>query len=325
MNSEQAKKISLPRLMEKMGYTPVKTVKGGNELWYASPFRNEKDPSFHTSFLGGKWIWNDFGDRGGTVIDFVMRHENFTRVSDALAYLRQNYDAGRKIYKQSKRVGETKKEAGTSLFSFQQQYRAAVEISEADESQLRFITAGPVRHPAIFQYLEEVRLIPRPLIDRYLVEVSYENIKADKTFFAFGMQNRTGGYEIRAATDSYSFKSALNGRDVTLVPGSSPERGMINLFEGMTDFLSLLVMYNTMQLSGDSLILHSLSSFQRAVATVKEGEYRIINTFLDNDQAGKKETQRYAQEFGSKVKVQSSLFEPHSDLNAALQANQTQL
>ena len=61
MNSEQAKQISLPDLLEQLGHIPVKTAKAGRELWYRSPFRDEKEPSFHTSFLGGKWIWNDFG------------------------------------------------------------------------------------------------------------------------------------------------------------------------------------------------------------------------------------------------------------------------
>lgn len=50
MNSEQAKQISLPDLLEQLGHIPVKTTKAGRELWYRSPFRDEKEPSFHTSF-----------------------------------------------------------------------------------------------------------------------------------------------------------------------------------------------------------------------------------------------------------------------------------
>ena len=87
MNSEQAKKLSLPDIMSRLGYEPTEITKGGAEYWYCSPFRKEKEPSFHTSYLGGKWIWNDFADSGGTVIDFVMRHEGYTKVSDALRFL----------------------------------------------------------------------------------------------------------------------------------------------------------------------------------------------------------------------------------------------
>ena len=92
MNSYQAKQLNLPDLMGRLGYEPTSIKKEGKEYWYLSPFRKEKDASFHTSFLGGKWIWNDFGDRGGTVIDFVMRHENYHNVSDALLFLDKFYN-----------------------------------------------------------------------------------------------------------------------------------------------------------------------------------------------------------------------------------------
>ena len=87
MNSEQAKKLSLPDILSRLGYEPISIKRGGFEYWYASPFRKEKEASFHTSYLGGKWIWNDFADSGGTVIDFIMRHERYNRVGDALKFL----------------------------------------------------------------------------------------------------------------------------------------------------------------------------------------------------------------------------------------------
>jgi DNA primase len=91
MNSFEAKKLNLPEIMSRLGHEPISIKKGGNEYWYNSPFRAEKDASFHTSYLGGKWIWNDFGDSGGTVIDFILRHENMTMVSDALKFLDDMY------------------------------------------------------------------------------------------------------------------------------------------------------------------------------------------------------------------------------------------
>jgi hypothetical protein len=56
MNTDQAKQLSLPELLAKLGHKPIKETKGGFELWYNSPFRKENDASFHTSFIGGKWI-----------------------------------------------------------------------------------------------------------------------------------------------------------------------------------------------------------------------------------------------------------------------------
>jgi ATP-dependent Lon protease len=70
--------------MAQLGYHPVKVTDNRNEFWYNSPFRVEKEPSFHISFLGGKWIWKDFGDIGGTIVDFAMRYQNDCNVKEAL-------------------------------------------------------------------------------------------------------------------------------------------------------------------------------------------------------------------------------------------------
>ena len=180
-----------------------------------------------------------------------------------------------------------------------------------------------MRNPIIYRYLTNQRAIPRILIDRYLKEVHYHNKKVGKDFFAFGIENRSGGYEIRAASDDYKFKSALKNRDITFIKGSQPSRRSINIFEGMTDFLSLLALYNLDQLAGDSILLHSVSSYARAAEIIKgkEDSYLEINTFLDNDPSGQKCTQRFLHDFGNLVKDQSPLYQPYQDLNKALIAN----
>ena len=320
MNSIQAKKLSLPEIMSRLGYTPAKTLKGGNEVWYKSPFRVEKDASFVTSYLGGKWIWNDFGDSGGTVIDFVMRHENYTSVKQALTFLERMFQGHLFEKPTSRRVGEMPPKSPPDLFSFKQQGRAAAPAAPEDK-QLEFLKAHPISHPAIYQYLEQERRIPKQLVDLYLVEVKYRNKGNGKEYFAFGIRNESGGYEIRATSSQYSFKSALNGRDITLIRGLSPARKAVNIFEGMTDFLSLLVMMNNRNLSGDSIILHSLSSFSKAAEVIRREDYQTIQTFLDNNRAGQEGTQRFQEAFPGRVTSQSSLFAPHTDLNDALLAN----
>jgi DNA primase len=48
--------------------------KSGDEVWYFSPFRNEKTASFKIKMSDN--VWYDFGDgAGGNVIDFVMRYK----------------------------------------------------------------------------------------------------------------------------------------------------------------------------------------------------------------------------------------------------------
>jgi hypothetical protein len=43
MNAAQAKKIPLKEILAKLGFQPIKTFKGGEELAFLSPFRKEKE------------------------------------------------------------------------------------------------------------------------------------------------------------------------------------------------------------------------------------------------------------------------------------------
>jgi len=47
MNIEEAKNIALEDYLRHMGYNPVKQQ--GDSIWYYSPFREEKTPSFKVS------------------------------------------------------------------------------------------------------------------------------------------------------------------------------------------------------------------------------------------------------------------------------------
>lgn len=315
MNAKQAKELDFPALLSKFGFEPVKVTKGGRELWYCSPFREEKDASFHTSFVNGKWIWNDFGDCGGNVIDFIMRYKNMNSFAQAMDYLRSLYPNMRP---RAHDPGQG------SLLSFRKANHKTREmldgINEHDRS-LEFIEAHPIKHPAIFQYLEHERKIPAALARLYLEEVKYWNKDKGKQFFAFGMKNESGGYEIRAASDNYTFKSALSARDISLIAGRGGEVDTVNVFEGMTDFLSLLVMLKTQRLQAPALVMHSVSSFSRAASHIHKCNYKTINTFLDNNKGGQKATNRFIETFGSSVFNRSPCFAPHTDLNDALRAD----
>lgn len=214
MNSQQAKKIDFPDLLSRLGHEPLKVAKGGRELWYRSPFRKEKDASFHTSFLGGKWIWKDFGDTGGNVIDFVMRYQG-VQFKEALTFLRNVYQGS--FFDRPVRAGGSSKNS-SSLIPFQKQSQGE-QFAPEGQRELEFLEAHEIQNPVILSYLEEQRKIPGNLARLYLKEVKYRNIPKDKIFFAFGMENESGGYEIRSASDRYKFKSALIKRDISLIRG----------------------------------------------------------------------------------------------------------
>jgi DNA primase len=158
MNSKQAKQINFPDLLSRLGHEPVKITKGGRELWYASPFRKEKTASFHTSYLGGKWIWKDFGDTGGNVIDFVMRYQGI-QFKDALAFLRDVYQDC--LFDHSSRAGHSFRQSSNAL-SYQQQGQVQ-SIALENQRELEFLGAHDIQNPVIISYLEEQRRIPADL------------------------------------------------------------------------------------------------------------------------------------------------------------------
>jgi 5S rRNA maturation endonuclease (ribonuclease M5) len=312
MNAKQAKSIDFPALMSRLGYTPVKSNKGGRELWYSSPFRNEKTPSFHTSFLGGKWIWNDFGDTGGNVIDFVMRHEGLNSIKDALAFLRGIYQSN---------IIENPTQISSNSFSFQQQAENINSITAA-EKQLQFIEDLPLESEVLLSYLEKSRKINRELSQKYLKLIRYKNLKNNKCYFGFGMMNRAGGFEVRSGSDEYSFKTALIARDISIIEGEKNTKETL-VFEGMVDALAFLQMTDLLTPPYCIIIMHSVNSYKKCSDFIKSQDFQRIFTFLDNDDAGIKCEKRYKKDHGEKIISQRLKYAPYKDVNEALIAGET--
>lgn len=132
------------------------------------------------------------------------------------------------------------------------------------------------------------------------------------------MKNRAGGFEVRAASDEYSFKSALIARDISIISGKNATS--VFVFEGMTDFLSLLQMMNISFPPCDVIIMHSVNSYKKCLDYIHAQNYQHIHTFLDNDNSGTKCTKRFKNDFECKLVSHSSKFTPYKDVNEALKA-----
>lgn len=312
MNIRQAKTIPLTTLMELLGYSVMRKERGGKELKYLSPFRHEEQPSFNVNTVTN--VFYDFGEgQGGNTVDFAVEYLESrgkpSGVTDALAWL-----AGI--------TGKTVPLFPASLpLSFNQQ--SGFGVQEADRT-LELISASPLASESVLSYLEQERKIPPRLARQYLLLIQYNNLnrpRADgKPYYAFGMRNESGEYEIRSASDKQVFKSALVTRDITIIPGTA-KSNHIHVFEGMLDFLSLLQLSGKEALQDDALILHSASSFQQAVHYISQHGYEQISTWLDNDRAGRKTARLFASLFPGKVTSKSPLFVPHKDLNEYLKTN----
>ena len=320
MNISQANNLDFPDLLARLGHHPVKTLKSGLDNWYYSPFRKEKEPSFH--IRAGReyhWVWYDFGhDGASTILDFIMQYRN-TDKRGALAFLDTlypNYKGG------SKTTPSINPNQVSFLFPSQSPPQATIfKNKEAQERDFEFIEDLPLQSEAIFTYLES-RKISRRIASKYFRVVKYRHKEklTQKPYFGFGMKNESGGWEVRSASDREReiFKTALIAKDISVIKGSQQGRVEVNVFEGMTDFVSLLAMLNVEGLRGDALILHGLKLYGRAAAYIKENGYSQINTFLDNNPPGIEASERFLNDFGAMAINQSPKFLPHVDLNDVL-------
>ncbi len=287
MNSQQAKRIPLADVMARLGYEPLRTFKGGQEVQYRSPFRHEKEPSFYVNIV--KNVWYDFGERGGNTLDFAMRHENCD-VKGALEFLERLFSKG---YKPIRTI--------------------PTATLPTKDSTLELIEAKPLSSLSLIKYLTEQRAINLSAARTHLEEIHFRNNTEGKNYFAAGIKNKSGGYEVR---NPY-FKSSIGKKDFSLIEGGAG-RGEAMVFEGFMDFLSCLTDTGKKQMKCDVLVLNSVS-FRKPVADfLKAGGYQKVYTFFDNDKGGTEATEYFKQELGSIVETCNHFYLPHKDYNQLL-------
>ncbi|MCB0669624.1 MAG: toprim domain-containing protein [Saprospiraceae bacterium] len=337
MNAAQAKKISLIELIGRLGYEPIRSERGGSEFRYLSPFRREKEGSFNVNIRKNSWF--DFGEStGGNTLDFAVHYLRSrgqrSTVTDALSWLRTQ--SNQMSFLPAKSIPP---HPNQTSFSFRQQQL----YDQGEITNLQFLKAIPIRNKLIYEYLSGRGISSKDLIDAHVVEVHYRNLENQRDYWAMGFPNRSkNGYELRSCSDGPSrFKTSFN-RDISVLQGFSAKRvgetaesspsSSVNVFEGFMDYLTMCELLNTTQLTNDTIILHSLSSFKRAVKYIAEHQYEQIHLFLDNDGSGRKCSGRFIHGderkdapnsfggFGDKVFDHGSEYGSYNDLNDALQA-----
>lgn len=298
MNIKQAKSIQISMLLDKLGLQPSKSPSQTNkhEIWYLSPFRAEKTPSFHLNVA--KNIWFDFGmGKGGDVLGFVSSFlessgESHT-VVDSLRWLR-NMAGGLKI-----------EPIERNLPSDHQPTEGAWVIKKSK----------PLAHKALIQYLES-RGIDKQVGQDHLREVHVQNTATQKGYFALGFPNEEGGFEVR----NQFFKGTVKPKAISFVRGAKPKPETVHVFEGFMDYLTAITQLKTKMLSGDALILNSLSCLSQAWPYIKGYGYRTLYSWLDNDSSGERATKALAEfvksEEGLVHVAMNKLYLPHKDVNA---------
>ncbi len=225
MNTVKARDISIEKVLQNLGCEAVKS--NGDDLWFLSPLRQEKTPSFKINIKLNKWF--DHGEQiGGNTIDFVIQKFGFS-VSEALEYL--------------KRFDE---------FSFFQKQIFETTENKAETEIQKII---PVQHLALIQYLNSRGITNYHKADN-LKEVHY-TIK-EKKYFALGFRNNCGGFEVRS---KYA-KICLGKKDITHIKNESK---ILRIFEGFFDYLSF-VQKQKISDDSDYLILNSVGLLNKNIS-----------------------------------------------------------
>lgn len=173
------------------------------------------------------------------------------------------------------------------------------------ERKLEILSAQPLSNPYLLRYLA-ARAIPLPVASAYCSEVLFRNM--NRTYYAIGFANDALGWEIR----NMYFKGCIAPKAITAI-----KRGTdcLQIFEGFMDFLS----WQTLNPSStcDAIVLNSLALLPRIQEKIKG--YKQVESFLDNDEAGRKSFE-VLKHFCPSIIDGSVHYQTHKDLNEWLVA-----
>jgi len=279
MTVSDTKNIDFVNFLNKIGFTPAKFIK--NFAWYLSPLHSEKTPSFKVDNFKNKYYDYAIGCNGD-LINFVEKYFNVS-TSEAL----------RKIESTMNLISSTIQKP------LQQptEKQATVEINHIQTIQSK----------GLIQYLNE-RKISLEIASLYLNEAYYKI--NDKQYFALAFKNNKGGYELR----NKFWKGGNSPKYYTTIYNQFSTG--LNIFEGFFDFLTALQYYKLTVPNHTTIILNSLSFVDATLLLCSE--YKQINLFLDNDNAGKLAVEKYKSIHKNVIDRAQQTYPKHKDFNEFL-------
>ena len=172
------------------------------------------------------------------------------------------------------------------------------------ERKLEILSAQSLSNPNLLRYLT-ARAIPLTVANSYCSEVLFQNMK--RTYYAIGFANDALGWEIR----NMYFKGCIAPKAITTIKRGTDR---LQIFEGFMDFLS----WQTLSSSStcDAIVLNSLALLPRIKQIMG---YKEVESFLDNDDAGRKSFAVLKQIFPQIVDG-ATRYPEHKDLNEWLVA-----
>ena len=303
MTIEELKMIPIKDILSHMGFEPVMSRCGGEQMMYNSPLRPDRNASFSVNTR--KNLWMDFGTQlGGNVIDLAVALNGDCTFSEAVSWLEEQVGG----------LEMGMSEGGIGRFLENQASK------QPDKPHLSNVQVEELTNPVLFRYLES-RGIPAEIGWRYCKEAHYT--VRDREYFAIAFMNILGGMELR----SRNFKGCHGVKALSIDRVNKSERTpTCCVFEGFMDFLT----YRLLEDSGDCelvprrpsdcIILNSTCITGKAIPFINV--YRCAYSFLDNDYAGRQAFGTLCRAMPGRIHDMSSKFMPFNDLNDCLVLNQ---
>ncbi len=317
MNCAEANELSLIGYLSFLGHQSQKIR--GEDHWYLSPLREEREPSFKVNRK--KNVWYDHGTgKGGTLVDFGTSYHACS-IADLLQKLAlfsfhphsPLLTKGSTTERAEKRKESETRVAGAAEKTPVHRHTHTGEETErsAPEPAIIVIAAkSPVTDPRLCRYVA-TRKIPEDVLNRYCKEVFFS--LNERKFIAIGFQNSEGGWELR----NERFQASSPPKAFTLL--NNGNNSSIKVFEGFFDFLSYQTLQRERKLpkeeqtnGSDYLILNSLSFFQKSLSLLEKRER--VELYLDRDAAGRKCTKE-ALKRPDHFLDRSALYRGYKDLN----------
>lgn len=265
---------------------------------YMSPFRDERTPSFYVK--PGESLWYDFGTgEGGGAIDLVCRLAGCSRKEsvDILSIINGRYPPMEEI--RPRTIPPKKSEP-------------AVIITRVSQT---FTNTTLIRYA-------ESRGISKDILDHNCQQVHYHLAANPKRkITAIGFMNDNGGYSLRSTRTKISTSSFIS-----TIRGADDGSGKIFVFEGFFDFLSFLAIRKEVSLPESACVLNGVGNVSHALKVLEE--YKEVNLFLDNDEAGRKCRDTIREHLSNECPATnvcdlSAVYGKHKDLNSMLSKEST--
>lgn len=261
---------------------------------YFSPFRDERTPSFNIKPDAN--VWFDFGTgEGGGAMDLVCNLAGCTRREslDILSVISGHYPT----------VEPTKP-------------RSIPERKRSEPAVVITQVADTFTNPTLIKYAES-RGISKEILNHNCKQVHYY-LTSDRSrkITAIGFLNDKGGYSLRSTRTKIS-----SGSYISTIKGIEDSLGKIFVFEGFFDYLSFLAIRKEVSLAESACILNGVGNVAHCLKVLEN--YKEVNLFLDNDQAGRKCRDTIVAHLSKEapsinVCDLSAVYGKHKDLNSML-------